>query len=31
MSFEVKRIGFLVGVVIFVIGFGISISAGQSS
>ncbi len=26
-----KRIGFLVGVVIFVIGFGISLSAGQSS
>ena len=30
-SFGVKRIGFLVGVVIFVTGFGFSLSPGQSS
>jgi thioredoxin 1 len=30
-SFEVKRIGFLVGVVILAIGFGFSLSSGQSS
>ena len=31
MSFEVKRIGFLVGIVILMIGLGFSLSAGQSS
>jgi thioredoxin 1 len=30
-SFEVKRIGLLAGAVIFLIGFGFSLSAGQSS
>jgi len=30
-SFEVKRIGFLIGIVILMIGLGFSLSAGQSS